>query len=115
VSIFIGLDCDELMENSMATYYGVDSGLADVAAQEILEGYRALNGQHWVGDKPIPHEFHVSSLEGVPYSPELTAAVSYGETVKLRKGHGIIAAIFCHASVCTGEVRVQPACDDFDL
>lgn len=90
--------------------------VAEAAAQEILEGYRELNGQHWQGDTPVSHRLQISSLEGVPHSSELTHAISYDETTKLRRGHGIIiASIFCQASVCTGEVAVQPALDDFDF
>lgn len=89
--------------------------VSDAAAQEILAAYNAIEEPHWNGNSPVRHEVHSQSLVDQPYSDTLSHQVSYGEAVKLRKGHGIIARILRDAGVCTGDVAVQPACDDFDL
>ena len=89
--------------------------LGDVAAQEILEAYKSIEEPHWSDNSPLRHEVHAPSLVGQPFSNTLIYEVSYGEAVKLRKGHGIIATVLQQSGVCTGDVAAQPACDDFDL
>lgn len=89
--------------------------LGDVAAQEILAAYNSIDEPHWDGNCPVRHEVHAPSLADQPFSNTLAHQISYGEALKLRKGHGIIATILQEAGVCTGDVAVQPACDDFDL
>lgn len=90
--------------------------IGDAAAEEILNAYDAIEEPKWrENDRPVTFRVAAPSLVDVPMSNALLCQVGYGEKVALRKGHGIIAVILQERGICTGEVDVQPACDDFDL
>lgn len=97
---------------------------ATTIAQEIADAFQE-HSPHFetIDGKEKPTRFTVVSaslkdqsvqaLESLVYG--FAHSVSYGSTVRLRKGFGIIAKLIQAEGVYTGEVQVQAALDEYDI
>lgn len=104
------------------------SEVASTVAREIKDAFREHEGPKWYIDEEgneRPNKLTVVSptltgsrreeLEWYAHDPGIEHAISY-EPGNLRKGAGIILRhLESIEGEFTGNVGVQPACDDFDL